>query len=136
MMHISILIPQGAILASLEGSRQLFAQVNQLIKMNGGEPVFNIQLVGLKHETPVAGGLFTVNANALIGDVTKTDLIVIPAIDGDLKQAMENNKDFLPWLVEQKENGAEHSQPVPRSFPACIYRIAGWQTRCHTLDSR
>lgn len=107
MMHISILIPQGAILASLEGSRQLFAQVNQLIKMNGGEPVFNIQLVGLKHETPVAGGLFTVNANALIGDVKKTDLIVIPAIDGDLKQAMENNQDFLPWLVEQKENGAE-----------------------------
>lgn len=107
MMHISILVPKGAILASLEGSRQLFAQVNQMIKLNGGEPIFKIDLVGLMRETYVSGGLFTVNANALIDDVQKTNLIIIPAIDGDLKQAIEDNKDFIPWMQEQKEKGAE-----------------------------
>lgn len=107
MMHISILVPKGAILASLEGSRQLFAQVNQMIKLNGGEPIFKIDLVGLTQETTVSGGLFTVNANALIDDVQKTNLIIIPAIDGDLKQAIEDNKDFIPWMQEQKEKGAE-----------------------------
>ncbi len=107
MMHISILVPKGAILASLEGSRQLFAQVNQMIKMNDGEPIFKIDLVGLTHETTVSGGLFTVNATALINDIPKTNLIIIPALDGDLKQAIEDNKDFIPWMQEQKDNGAE-----------------------------
>lgn len=107
MIHISILIPKGAILASLEGSRLLFSQVNQMMKMHGGEPVFDIQLVGLTQETPVAGGLFTVNANALIDNVKKTNLIIIPAIDGDLKQALDANKDFVPWMIDMHDNGTE-----------------------------
>lgn len=107
MVHISILIPEKSILASLEGTRQLFAQVNNFMAMQGAPPMFNIQLVGLQHATPAAGGKFTVNADALIGDVSKTDLIVIPAVDGDLKEAVENNKDFLPWIVKHHVQGAE-----------------------------
>ncbi len=75
--------------------------------MQGAPPMFNIQLVGLQHATPAAGGKFTVNADALIDDVNKTDLIVIPAVDGDLKEAVENNKDFLPWIVKHHVQGAE-----------------------------
>lgn len=107
MIHISILIPEKSILASLEGTRQLFAQVNNFMAMQGAPPMFNIQLVGLQHATPAAGGKFTVNADALIDDVSKTDLIVIPAVDGDLKEAVENNKDFLPWIVKHHVQGAE-----------------------------
>lgn len=107
MIHISILIPEKSILASLEGTRQLFAQVNNFMAMQGAPPMFNIQLVGLQHATPAAGGKFTVNADALIDDVNKTDLIVIPAVDGDLKEAVENNKDFLPWIVKHHVQGAE-----------------------------
>ena len=107
MKHISILIPKGAILGSLEGSRQLLTQVNYFSRDRGGEPVFKIQLVGLTKETPVSGGLFTVNADMVIGDVDKTDLIIIPAIDGDLQLAIENNKDFIPWIIEQHRKGAQ-----------------------------
>jgi len=32
MKHISILVPKGAILGSLEGSRQLFSQVNEFFQ--------------------------------------------------------------------------------------------------------
>ena len=107
MKHISILIPQKAILGSLEGSRQLLTQVNYFSLDRGGEPVFKVQLVGLTKETLVSGGLFTVNADVLIGDVDRTDLIIIPAIDGDLQEAIENNKDFIPWIIEQHRNGAQ-----------------------------
>ena len=75
--------------------------------MRDEEPMFKIQLVGLEKETPASGGLFTINANALISDVKKTDLIIIPAIDGDFKESIENNRDFIPWITEQYENGAE-----------------------------
>lgn len=107
MVHISILIPEKSILASLEGTRQLFAQVNNFMAMQGAPPMFNIQLVGLQHATPAAGGKFTVNADALIDDVSKTNLIVIPAVDGDLKEAVENNKGFLPWIVKHHVQGAQ-----------------------------
>jgi transcriptional regulator GlxA family with amidase domain len=66
-----------------------------------------VQLVGLSKETPLSGGLFTANADALLEDVKKTDLIIIPAIDGEIQQALENNKEFIPWIQEQYKNGAE-----------------------------
>src|SRR5688572_7728650 len=101
MKHISILVPKGAILGSLEGSRQLLTQVNQFLKAKGEDPAFNVQLVGLAKETPLSGGLFTANTDVLLGDVKKTDLIIIPAIDGEMQQALENNKEFFPWIKEQ-----------------------------------
>ena len=107
MKHISILVPKGAILGSLEGSRQLFTQINQFLKAKEAPPIFKVQLVGLSKETPLSGGLFTVNSDALIADIAKTDLIIIPAIDGDLNEGIEKNKDFFPWIIEQYKGGAE-----------------------------
>jgi len=107
MKHISILVPNNAILGSLEGSRQVFSQVNNFFKMKGLDPVFKVQLVGLAKETLVSGGLFTVNTDVLIDNVESTDLIIIPAIDGDLSLAIENNKDLLPWITKQYDGGAE-----------------------------
>lgn len=37
----------------------------------------------------------------------KTDLIIVPALFGDLNKALALNKDFLPWIRAQHENGAE-----------------------------
>lgn len=107
MKHISILVPNNAILGSLEGSRQVFSQVNNFFRMKGLDAVFKVQLVGLAKKTLVSGGLFTVNTDVLIADVEQTDLIIIPAIDGDLTLAIENNKDMLPWIVKQHAGGAE-----------------------------
>lgn len=107
MKHISILVPEGAILGSLEGSRQLFSQVNEFFKVKGAPPLFIVQLVGLKKEMQVSGGLFTVNCNTVLDDLKKTDLIIIPALDGDIKEAIEKNRAFVPWIVEQYRMGAE-----------------------------
>ncbi|MVM41305.1 helix-turn-helix domain-containing protein [Spirosoma sp. HMF3257] len=107
MKQISILIPKGAILGSLEGTRQLFSEVNNFFRARGEEPLFNVQLVGLSKETPLSGGLFTVHADLLINEVQKADLIVIPALDGDLQISLQNNRDFIPWIINQYENGAE-----------------------------
>jgi len=94
-------------LGSLEGSRQLFSQVNEFFKAKGQPPLFKIQLVGLSNETSVSGGLFTVNSDVTIKDAGKTDLIIIPAIDGEINDAIENNRDFIPWIVAQYQSGSE-----------------------------
>ncbi len=107
MKHISILVPRGAILGSLEGTRQLFTQVNEFFKMKGAPPLFKVQLVGLSKETPLSGGLFTVNTDFVLKDIAKTDLIIIPAIDGEMNHALEENRDFIPWIIKQYKSGAE-----------------------------
>ena len=88
MKHISILLPKGAILGSLEGSRQLFTQVNHFFMAKGEPPLFNVQLVGLTDEVSLTGGQFTAHSSAVISDVKKTDLIIIPALDGDIEKAV------------------------------------------------
>jgi transcriptional regulator GlxA family with amidase domain len=107
MKHISILVPKGAILGSLEGSRQILTQVNQFFLARGASPLFKVQLVGLSNDTEVSGGIYTVHTDAVLKDIKKTDLIIIPALDGDLKNAIEQNKEFIPWIVKHYTQGAE-----------------------------
>ena len=107
MKHISILVPQGAILGSVEGPRQVFTEANKFIQSIGKLSLFKIQLVGLTKEVKVHGGKYTVNTDALVKDIEKTDLIIIPALDGDMRQILEDNRDFIPWIVKQHHTGAE-----------------------------
>ncbi|HZY79338.1 MAG TPA: helix-turn-helix domain-containing protein [Cyclobacteriaceae bacterium] len=107
MKTITILVPKAAILGSIEGPRQLFTQVNQFFKSKGAPPPFNVQLAGVTKETPTSGGLYTIHSNVLLDEVDKTDLIVIPAIDGEIRGAVEANKDFIPFIEKHYKAGAE-----------------------------
>lgn len=107
MKHVSILVPEKAILGSLEGTRQLFTQVNHFFREQGRDPLFKVQLVGMKEHTKLSGGLYTINADALLKDVKQTDLIIIPAVDGDIMEAIEVNKPFIGWIEQQYKGGAE-----------------------------
>jgi transcriptional regulator GlxA family with amidase domain len=85
----------------------LFSTVNQFMAMNGKKPLFNVQLVGLKKEVKINGGLFSITTSQRLKDVKKTDLVIIPALFGDMKNAIASNKKLLPWINEQYQKGAE-----------------------------
>ncbi|WP_026236394.1 GlxA family transcriptional regulator [Pontibacter roseus] len=107
MKHISILVPKGAILGSVEGPRQVFTEVNKLLRSMNRPALFEVQLVGLTEQVSVAGGIYTVYTDTVTQDIAKTDLIIIPALDGDLAQCLEHNRAFVPWITEQHQQGAE-----------------------------
>lgn len=107
MKTVTILVPKAAIMGSIEGPRQLLTGVNSYLADMGKPPLFNIELVGLTNETPLVRGMYTIRTEKVLKDVTKTDLIIIPAMDGDLRKALEENKDFIPWIVRQYKSGAE-----------------------------
>jgi transcriptional regulator GlxA family with amidase domain len=108
MKHLSILIPKGhTSVVNIEGTHQIFNEVNSILKNMGKPPLFKVQLVGISKETSQRNGLFTISPDVLIDEVKKTDLIIIPAIHGDIKQAMEKNAPFVPWILHQYKNGAE-----------------------------
>lgn len=106
MKHVSILVPQEAVMASVVDPRTMFTGVNDFLRMAGHPPMFNIQLVGLTRNVTLHD-TFSVHIHALLEEVEKTDLIIVPAISGDLRVAMENNKAFYPWIVKHVQQGAE-----------------------------
>ncbi|MBD0280369.1 MAG: helix-turn-helix domain-containing protein [Bacteroidota bacterium] len=108
MKHVSILIPQGHFsLVNIEGTHQILSWVNEWLQETGRRPLFKLNLVGLSKTTIQSNGLFTINPELLVHDVTKTDLIILPAIHGDLQNNLKLNADLVPWLVKQYKNGAE-----------------------------
>ncbi len=107
MKHISILVPQGAILGSIEGPRQVFTEANKFLKSIGKQPFCKVQLIGLSKEVTVAGGIYTVKTDVLAKDIAKTDLIIIPALDGDMVKIIEQNQEFVSWIINQYKGGAE-----------------------------
>ena len=106
MKHITIIVTRGAILGNIEGPRQLFTEVNQLLINTGEKALFKIQLAGLSKESQLNDGLYTITTD-LLQSIKKTDLIIIPAMYGDLRKAVEVNKEFIPWIKKQYEKGAE-----------------------------
>ncbi|GAB3508793.1 helix-turn-helix domain-containing protein [Spirosoma knui] len=107
MKHVSILVPKGAVLGSIEGPRQVLTEVNKYLMSLGKPALFNVQLVGLAQQVPAAGGKYTVYTDALMETVRRTDLIIIPALDGDLRQTLETNQEFIPWIINHYQKGAE-----------------------------
>jgi transcriptional regulator GlxA family with amidase domain len=107
MKHISILVPREAVPASIVDPRYMFTAVNQFLAEAGEEPAFHVQLVGLSREVPLNQGAFSVHTDILLGDLNKTDLVIVPAISGDMKTTLALNAEFIPWIVKQYNNGAE-----------------------------
>lgn len=108
MKHISILVPRGAAaLSCIEGSYVAFTRANDFLVNMGKAPLFSVQLVGLTKEAQVYDRLFTVIPDLAIDEVSKTDLIIIPAVNGDMKEVIDMNKDFFPWINKQYKGGAE-----------------------------
>jgi transcriptional regulator GlxA family with amidase domain len=107
MKSISILVPPGAVMEAVADPRYLFTTANQFLQAAGKAPLFSIQLVGLEKQTSLLNGVFSIQADKLISEVDKTDLIIIPAISSPIAPVLEMNKDFIPWLVKQYQKGAE-----------------------------
>jgi transcriptional regulator GlxA family with amidase domain len=108
MKHISILIPQGETsLSNIEATYKMFSMVNQTLDRMKKAPLFKIQLVGLNKETALTNGLFTIKPEFTFDEISKTDLIIIPAVHGDINKVLSDNSDFIPWIIKQYKTGAE-----------------------------
>lgn len=108
MKHVSILVPQGAAaLSCIEGPYTLFSRVNDFLKNAGKPALFQVQLVGITGEAQVYDRFFTVAPDRTLQERFKTDIIIIPAVNGDMETVLAANREFFPWIVKQYQGGAE-----------------------------
>ncbi|HPH20773.1 MAG TPA: DJ-1/PfpI family protein, partial [Haliscomenobacter sp.] len=107
MKQVSILVPESAVMEAVADPRYMFTAANQFLMSAGKAPLFAVELVGQNKEVRLHDGVFSVHADKVLAEVKRTDLVVIPALFGDMKQAVEKNQDIIPWIVQQHQQGAE-----------------------------
>jgi transcriptional regulator GlxA family with amidase domain len=108
MKHISLLVPTGAHIGCIDGTLQVFTEVNDFLISKGKQPAFRVQLVGVSKEPPLKNRLISISPDVLISEIRKTDLIIIPApFYISLEKTIDLNKEFLPWIAKQYKLGSE-----------------------------
>lgn len=107
MKKVSILVPESSVMQAIADPQYLFTAVNQFLIAAGKTPLFEVELVGIKKEVKLNNGMFSVHTDRQLKEVKKTDLVFIPALFGDMSVAIAKNKEVVPWIVEQYNQGAE-----------------------------
>ena len=117
MKHLTILIPLGDIsLSNVEGTLHIFSEVNKALTRAGEPPLFKLQLAGLRKDSRIKDNLFSIHPDVLIDNVAQTDLVIIPAIHGDLVKSLALNSKLTPWIIRQYKGGAEIASLCTSAF--------------------
>jgi len=107
MKHISILVPKGQFsIVNIAGSFQILNWANDMFFQQSRKRLFEIEFVGYAKPSKDFDGFYTVSPPRTIAEVKKTDLIILPAVHGDLQEAITNNREVIDWVHEQYKGGA------------------------------
>lgn len=107
MKHVSLLVLKDATLTSIDGTFQILSRINDFQKYQGKPPYYTIEMVALESQTTINHGLYTIQSNKLLNEVTQTDVVIIPTICGDFNKIIEANKAYSDWITHQYNKGAE-----------------------------
>ncbi len=106
-IRISILITHEALIAAIGNARYMFHMVNGFLQEAEREPLFDVKLVGKTKKIGLNRGLFTIQADDTLEEVEETDLIIIPPMGGDMQTGVRLNKEYISWVKQQYQKGAE-----------------------------
>src|SRR5690606_23127388 len=84
-----------------------FLAVNEYLKNKNEPPIFKVQVAGSSKEVKLNNGIYTIHPDIEVKNIKRSDLIIIPAFEGDIKEGVEQNKKLIPWIVKQYNKGSE-----------------------------
>lgn len=107
MKRVSVYVPRHAVIEAITPAYRLFRTANDFLQSTGRKPLFEVEYVGLEKEISTNDGEYTVRIDRLLNEVKKTDLVILPALYGDVEAALEANADALPWVQRMYQKGSE-----------------------------
>lgn len=118
MKKIAILVPKGDVMpGAIIGAYFLLTQTNVQSKQNGGEAVFDLDLLGFNSETLLYDGSFSVKTKSFKSSRKKYDLLILPGFTSEMNKPIELNKELISWLKKQHErNGTELASMCTGAF--------------------
>lgn len=108
MKRILIAVPELAVMQAVADPNYCFSAVNAFLSQQGRPPAFEIKLVGASGEVKMGNGQFSVFPDLTYSQVDFTaDLVLIPAVFGDMNAAISANSGLVDWVKSQHQKGAE-----------------------------
>ena len=108
MTHVSILVPHGSILpSSVLGLCKIFDLANHHLEEGSRGGTFELHLVGGASTADLYGGRCVAKPDLTLAEAATTDVAIIPAMAGNVAEAIKNNSAFIPWIREQYQGGCE-----------------------------
>ncbi|MBO9730292.1 MAG: helix-turn-helix domain-containing protein [Chitinophaga sp.] len=115
MKHVTIVVPSGDInLSSITGSFEILKGAHAYWQAMGNPPLMEIHIAGFVKELKVDHGFFSVRPSHL-GDIHKTDLLIIPSVDYD-DELIQKNGPLINWIKTQYKGGAEIASMCSGAF--------------------
>ncbi len=107
MIHVSVLALRNAVPGSVTDSADVFEWVNSFFTQQKKEAPFKIELLGFTREVKLNGGKYIILTDRLFSEVTKSDLIIIPALTGHASSSTYINRDCVVWIADMYKSGSE-----------------------------
>ena len=105
--YVSILALKNANYASIVDTRAVFKKANALYKQRYNHEYFVIQIIAEESELTIEKGLLTIKPDATVAENVKCDLIIIPALRGDLLSSNHLNRYFVDWIIKKYRQNCE-----------------------------
>jgi len=102
-MRVSVFVPQYGTIEGITPAFRTFQTANEFLTVFGKKPIFEVEYVGLREYVPANNGEYTIRTNRLLQDVSKTDLLIIPPLFGDVDSGLLANAEAIPHF--QKLHG-------------------------------
>jgi len=112
MKHVTIIVPDGqsglSTVACIVGACEIFEEANAYCKKTRVGPYYKIEIAGISKKVKYHNGVVSVQPQATVASITKTDLVIIPSSSvRSYQQATKGNRLLIDWIQQQYKNGAE-----------------------------
>ena len=105
-MNISVYVPENSVIEAVTPAYRGFKTANEFLVATGKQPFFDVEYVGLRRSVNTNDNEYTVRTNRLLKDVEQTDLLVIPALYGNVQMAVNANKPAIPLIQQLYSKGS------------------------------
>jgi len=106
-MTVFVLVPEGAVPSAVADAVYAFNAANHFLTARGCGTRFDVKVVSSEKEICLENGLFTVSPDLVFCDAGEADLIIVPAIAGDIENCLRANQRCIQWLTQQYAKGAQ-----------------------------
>lgn len=107
MKQVSVYVPEHAVIEAITPAYRTFTTANEFLKQSGKKPFFKVEYVGLKKTIYANDGEYAIKIDRLLKDIPKTDLIILPALYGDIDKAIAANSKAITWIKQMYAKGSE-----------------------------
>lgn len=110
MKKVSIVVPQDTPALAVTGPLDILTEAGKhwmSLDHARKRPYFEIELVSLDKHPVKSLSNYYITCHTTVDKVKKTDLILIPSLQGDFTRRITSNQKFITMMREQYKKGAE-----------------------------